>query len=79
MQILVVEDSPVYRELLSSHLQEWDFPFILIVLASVHACGDSIGVSLTQETATHQHPNKPDIVNVPILTIDGWEDRLVPV
>jgi two-component system NtrC family sensor kinase len=29
MQILVVEDSPVYRELLSSHLQEWDFPFTI--------------------------------------------------
>lgn len=29
MQILVVEDSPVYRRLLTSHLQEWGFPFIV--------------------------------------------------
>jgi len=29
MQILVVEDSPVYRQLLSSHLQEWGFPFTI--------------------------------------------------
>ncbi len=29
MQILVVEDSPVYRKLLSSHLQEWGFPFTI--------------------------------------------------
>ena len=27
MQILVVEDSPVYRQLLTSYLQEWGFPF----------------------------------------------------
>jgi CheY-like chemotaxis protein len=27
MQILVVEDSPVYRQLLTSHLREWSFPF----------------------------------------------------
>jgi len=27
MQILIVEDSPVYRQLLTSHLQEWGFPF----------------------------------------------------
>jgi diguanylate cyclase (GGDEF)-like protein len=27
VQILVAEDSPVYRQLLSSHLQEWGFPF----------------------------------------------------
>jgi len=26
MQILVAEDSPVYRQVLSSHLQEWGFP-----------------------------------------------------
>jgi two-component system, cell cycle response regulator len=29
MQILVVEDSPVYRQLLRSHLQEWGFPFTI--------------------------------------------------
>ena len=29
MHILVVEDSPVYRRLLTSHLQEWGFPFII--------------------------------------------------
>ena len=29
MQILVVEDSPVHRQLLSSHLQEWGFPFTI--------------------------------------------------
>src|ERR1035441_103334 len=29
MQILVVEDSPVYRQLLVSHLQEWSFPFTI--------------------------------------------------
>jgi len=29
MQTLVVEDSPVYRQLLSSHLQEWGFPFTI--------------------------------------------------
>ena len=29
MQILVVEDSPVYRQLLASHLQEWGFPFTI--------------------------------------------------
>src|SRR5208282_5305454 len=29
MQILVVEDSPVYRHLLASHLQEWGFPFTM--------------------------------------------------
>jgi two-component system, cell cycle response regulator len=29
MQILVVEDSPVYRQLLTSHLQEWGFPFTI--------------------------------------------------
>ena len=29
MQILVVEDSPVYRQLLASHLQEWSFPFTI--------------------------------------------------
>jgi diguanylate cyclase (GGDEF)-like protein len=29
MQILVVEDSPVYRQLLSSHLEEWGFPFTI--------------------------------------------------
>jgi two-component system cell cycle response regulator len=29
MQILVVEDSPVYRQLLSSHLGEWGFPFTI--------------------------------------------------
>jgi two-component system cell cycle response regulator len=29
VQILVVEDSPVYRRLLTSHLQEWGFPFII--------------------------------------------------
>jgi two-component system, cell cycle response regulator len=27
VQILVVDDSPVYRQLLTSHLQEWGFPF----------------------------------------------------
>jgi two-component system, cell cycle response regulator len=27
VQILVVEDSPVYRQLLTSYLQEWGFPF----------------------------------------------------
>jgi two-component system cell cycle response regulator len=27
MEILVVEDSPVYRQLLTSHLKEWGFPF----------------------------------------------------
>jgi two-component system, cell cycle response regulator len=27
VQILVVEDSPVYRQLLTSHLKEWGFPF----------------------------------------------------
>jgi DNA-binding response OmpR family regulator len=29
MQILVVDDSPVYRQLLTSHLQEWSFPFTI--------------------------------------------------
>src|ERR1017187_2296468 len=29
MQILVVEDSLVQRQLLSSHLQEWGFPFTI--------------------------------------------------
>src|ERR1035437_4406512 len=29
IQILVVEDSPVYRQLLVSHLQEWGFPFTI--------------------------------------------------
>jgi two-component system, cell cycle response regulator len=29
MQILVVEDSPVYRKLLTSHLEEWGFPFTI--------------------------------------------------
>ena len=29
MQVLVVEDSPVYRQLLSSNLQEWGFPFLM--------------------------------------------------
>ena len=29
MQILVVEDSPVYRQLLASHLQEWGYPFTI--------------------------------------------------
>ena len=29
MQVLVVEDSPVYRQLLTSHLQEWGFPFTI--------------------------------------------------
>lgn len=29
MQILVAEDSPVYRQVLSSHLQEWGFPFTI--------------------------------------------------
>lgn len=29
MQILVVDDSPVYRQLLTSHLQEWGFPFTI--------------------------------------------------
>jgi diguanylate cyclase (GGDEF)-like protein len=29
MQILVVEGSPVYRQLLTSHLQEWGFPFTI--------------------------------------------------
>jgi diguanylate cyclase (GGDEF)-like protein len=29
MQILVVEDSPVYRQLLRSHLEEWGFPFTI--------------------------------------------------
>src|ERR1700676_5044881 len=29
MQILVVEDSPVYRQLLTSHLGEWGFPFTI--------------------------------------------------
>jgi len=29
VQILVVEDSPVYRHLLASHLQEWGFPFTI--------------------------------------------------
>ena len=29
MQILVVEDSPVYRHLLASYLQEWGFPFTI--------------------------------------------------
>jgi two-component system, NtrC family, sensor kinase len=29
MKILVVEDSPVHRQLLSSHLQKWGFPFII--------------------------------------------------
>jgi CheY-like chemotaxis protein len=27
MQILVVEGSPFYRQLLTSHLREWGFPF----------------------------------------------------
>ena len=29
MQILVVDDSPVYRQLLTSHLQEWSFPLTI--------------------------------------------------
>lgn len=29
MEILVVEDSPVYRQILTSHLQEWGFPFTI--------------------------------------------------
>jgi two-component system, cell cycle response regulator len=29
VQILVVEDSPVYRQLLTSYLQEWGFPFTI--------------------------------------------------
>lgn len=29
MQILVVEDSPVYRQLLTSHLQDWGLPFTI--------------------------------------------------
>lgn len=29
MQILVVEDSPVYRQLLASHLQDWGFPLTI--------------------------------------------------
>ena len=29
MQVLVAEDSPVYRQLLSSYLEEWGFPFIV--------------------------------------------------
>lgn len=29
MQILVVEDSPVYRHILASHLQEWGLPFVI--------------------------------------------------
>jgi len=27
MQVLIVDDSPVYRHLVTSHLQEWGFPF----------------------------------------------------
>jgi two-component system, cell cycle response regulator len=30
MQILIVEDSPVYRQLLTSHLQDWGFPFTVV-------------------------------------------------
>jgi|SRR5450631_4034751 len=44
-----------------------------IVLVSVHACADCIGASLTQETATHQHQNEPDIChssNVP--EVGSW-------
>ncbi len=29
MQTLVVEDSPVYRQILASHLEEWGFPFTI--------------------------------------------------
>ncbi len=29
VQILVVDDSPVYRQLLASHLQDWDFPLTI--------------------------------------------------
>ena len=29
MQILVVDDSPVYRQLLASHLQDWGFPLTI--------------------------------------------------
>lgn len=29
MQTLVVDDSPVYRQILSSHLEEWGFPFTI--------------------------------------------------
>ncbi len=29
MQTLVVEDSPVYRQILASHLEEWGFPFTM--------------------------------------------------
>jgi two-component system, cell cycle response regulator len=29
MQILIVEDSPVYRQLLTTHLQDWGFPFVV--------------------------------------------------
>ena len=29
MQTLVVDDSPVYRQILASHLEEWGFPFVV--------------------------------------------------
>lgn len=62
MQILVVEDSPVYRQLLTSHLQDWGFPF-------------AVAKDGTEAWAVLQRPDSPRLVLLDwvLPDIDGIE------
>jgi two-component system cell cycle response regulator len=62
VQILVVDDSPVYRQLITSHLQDWGFPFTI-------AKGGS------EAWAVLQRPDSPKLVLLDwvLPDIDGVE------
>src|SRR5882757_6583287 len=62
MQVLVVEDSPVYRKLISDHLRRWDF-------------GCAVAQNGSQAWSLLQQPDSPKLVLLDwvLPDVDGIE------